>query len=299
MGFTVTQLRTFRSIVANGTFAAAATELGVTQPSVSQRIRELETALDVRLFVRHGPHIRLTPDGEALIPYADRVLATVADVLDHFRARDPLSGLLRLGVTDSFAMIALPDLLQRLAQHHPGLKTSVRVGDTAIIMGLLDVHEIDIAVGPLSGAGPHIHCEPIGRNTLGWFAAAQFGIAPGVITPGELALHHLMCAGPSSRLYRTAMDWFAESDVVPEQVSTCNSLEVTARAILSGHAIGLLPVRVMRDQLAQGKVRRLTVTRPFPSLEFSIGYQAADASASVQAVVDFTREVVAAHELYV
>jgi DNA-binding transcriptional LysR family regulator len=298
MALTFTQLSTFRSIVRHGTFAAASVELGVTQPSVSQRVRELEAALEVSLFVRHGPRIRLTADGEALIPYADRVLAAVEDVLDHFRPRDPLSGLLRLGVTDSFAMIALTDLLQRLAEHHPLLKTSVRVGDTAIILELLHDHEIDIAVGPISAAGPHIHQEPLGRNVLGWFAAAQLGIAPGVLSPRELATHHLMCAGPSSRLYRTAMEWFAADGVEPERVSTCNSLEVTSRAILSGHAIGLLPVRVMRDQLAQGKVRRLTVTPPFPSLEFFIGYQAADASPSIQAVVDFSREVVDAYELY-
>ena len=67
---------------------------------------------------------------------------------------------------------------------------------------------------------------------------------------------------------------------------------------MSGHAIGLLPVGVMRDQLAQGRARRLTVSPPFPSLEFSICYQVADASPSVQAVVDFSREVVAAHDLY-
>lgn len=299
MALTLAQVRTFRCIVRRGTFAAAARELGVTQPSVSQRIRELESALEARLFVRQGPRIRLTPHGEALVPLADRLLECAQDVVDHLRDRDPLRGLLRLGVTDSFALVALPDLLRRLAEHHPRLKTSVRVGDAATTLQLLDECEIDIAVGPLSHAGPHVHREHLGRNVLAWFCAPTFGLGPGVITPQELATHHLMCAGQTSRLYETAMGWFADSDVEPERVSTCNSLEVTMRAVLAGLAIGLLPVGVMRAQLLQGSVRRLTVTPSFPSLEFSIGYQAAQSSPSVvKAVVDFSREVCAEHELY-
>src|SRR5436190_3328158 len=74
MNVTLSQLRTFERIVRLGSFHAAARELRLTQPSVSQRIRELETVLRTRLFIRRGPRISLTAEGHALIEYADRLL---------------------------------------------------------------------------------------------------------------------------------------------------------------------------------------------------------------------------------
>mgnify|MGYP001549144611 CR=1 FL=1 len=60
MNITLNQLRAFERIVRLGSFRAAAEELRVTQPSVSQRIRELEAALETSLFLRRGPRVRLT-----------------------------------------------------------------------------------------------------------------------------------------------------------------------------------------------------------------------------------------------
>ena len=76
MYVTLGQLRAFERIVRLGSFHAAALELKLSQPSVSQRIRELEAALNTPLFVRRGPRVSLTAEGHALIEYADRMLAT-------------------------------------------------------------------------------------------------------------------------------------------------------------------------------------------------------------------------------
>ena len=64
---TLGQLRAFERIVRLGSFHAAALELKLSQPSVSQRIRELEAALQTPLFVRRGPRISLTAEGHALV----------------------------------------------------------------------------------------------------------------------------------------------------------------------------------------------------------------------------------------
>ena len=73
MYVTLGQLRAFERIVRLGSFHAAALELKLSQPSVSQRIRELEAALNTPLFVRRGPRVSLTAEGHALIEYADRM----------------------------------------------------------------------------------------------------------------------------------------------------------------------------------------------------------------------------------
>ena len=74
MILSLAQIRTFDSIVRLGSFHAAARELGLTQPSVSQRVRDLETALGTPLFIRNGPRVSLTAEGHALIDHARRLL---------------------------------------------------------------------------------------------------------------------------------------------------------------------------------------------------------------------------------
>src|SRR5260221_11791537 len=108
MNVTLSQLRAFERIVRLGSFHAAARELRLSQPSVSQRIRELEAVLKTPLFVRRGPRVSLTAEGHALVEYADRVLGAAGDMVERVATRDPTNGMLPLGVTESFALVCLP-----------------------------------------------------------------------------------------------------------------------------------------------------------------------------------------------
>src|SRR5882724_5733484 len=161
MQLTLAQIRTFEQIVKLGSFRAAARQLGLTQPSVSQRIRELEDALGVQLFVRRGPGISLTVEGTALIAYAGRLIGTADEMVDRFRARDPLKGLLRLGLNETFGLVCLPDLLRRLEERYPALKTSVQVGDTGTISRMLNEQLLDIAIVSEPEVADHVRREEI------------------------------------------------------------------------------------------------------------------------------------------
>jgi len=170
MHVTLGQLRAFERIVRLGSFHAAAAELNLSQPSVSQRIRELEAALQTPLFVRRGPRVGLTAEGHALVEYADRMLSTADELFDRFRTRDPLKGTLRLGVNETFAFVCLPELLKRLEQQYPAIRASVFVGDTGIVSARLNDQALDIAVVSEPTVAAHVSQEPIGTNVFGWSA---------------------------------------------------------------------------------------------------------------------------------
>ncbi len=70
--FSLAQLEAFLWICRLGTFHAAAERLNLTQPTVSLRIRELESALGARLFERRGNGMRLSAEGTILLRYAER-----------------------------------------------------------------------------------------------------------------------------------------------------------------------------------------------------------------------------------
>src|SRR5207253_1918477 len=76
---TLQQLRTFRAVADHMSFSAAAVELGISQPSVSYQVKELETVLGLALLDRLGKRIRLTEAGEILYGYARRTLNLLDD----------------------------------------------------------------------------------------------------------------------------------------------------------------------------------------------------------------------------
>jgi DNA-binding transcriptional LysR family regulator len=293
MNLTLAQVRTFACIVRLGSFHAAARELGLTQPSVSQRIRELEAALGTRLFNRTGPRVSLTSDGHALVGHAERLLDNAGMIVARFRTRDPLKGVLRLGLNESFALICLCELLRLLEAEHPALETSVHVGDTQAVGQLLNEGKLDVAVISQPDLEPHVRAVPIGTNEMGWFASPELARWDREISPALLARHHLTISPPSARLYATAMTWFAGAGVVPARVSTCNTLSVTIQTIVAGLTIGLVPTRVMQAELERGEAVLVPVTPSVPGHRVFLCYQAGELGPSLEQILDLMRELIA------
>lgn len=298
MNLTIAQVRTFASIVRLGSFHAAARELGLTQPSVSQRIRELESALGTQLFHRTGPRLSLTSDGHALLGHAERLLDSADTIVARFRTRDPLKGVLRLGLNESFALICLCELLELLEAEHPDLKTSVHVGDTQAVGELLNAGKLDVAVISQPDLEPHIRAVPIGTNRMGWFASPKLALPEEPISPAMLVRHHLTISPPSARLYATAMTWFAQAGVAPPRVSTCNTLSVTVLTILAGLTIGLVPTRVMQAELERGEAVLIPVTPPMPGHRVYLCYPVGGLGPSLEQILDLMRALIARKDLF-
>ena len=299
MHVTLGQLRAFERIVRLGSFHAAALELKLSQPSVSQRIRELEAALRAPLFVRRGPRVSLTAEGHALIDYADRMLATASDMVERFRTRDPLNGTLRLGVNETFAFICLPELLKRLEQQYPAIRTSVFVGDTGVVSARLNDQALDLAVVSEPTLATHVSQQALGTNAFGWFASTALALPRRTFTPADLEHHQLLVPAPPARLHATVAKWFADAGVKPRRISTCNSIHATAETIAQGVAIGIAPVRLMQDAVEKRGVRRLKVNPALPGHHVAICYQIREFGPGLNVLVDLIRELAGRHRVFV
>jgi DNA-binding transcriptional LysR family regulator len=299
MHVTLGQLRAFERIIRLGSFHAAARELRLSQPSVSQRIRELESALQTPLFVRRGPRVSLTAEGHALVEYADRVLATTGEMVERFRTRDPLKGMLRLGMNETFALVCLPELLRQLEQRYAAIRTSVFVGDTGVVSRMLDAQELDLAIVSEPSVGKSVKQVPLGKNEFGWFISVAVDLPRRALSPSELRAYHLIIPPPPARLHATVNQWFADAGAPPARVSTCNSISATMVTVLHGTAIGILPVRVMQDELARRSVKLVRVLPRVPAHRVSICYQISEFGPGLKVLVDLTRELVAQQKVFV
>src|SRR5512145_1717045 len=120
--FSLRQLQYAVAVAETRGFRSAAERCHVAQPSLSAQVAQLEAVLGVRLFERDRRHVLVTPEGEALLVHARRVLAEADDLAAAAqRAGDPLSGTLRVGVIPTISPYLLPEIVPALRREFPRL----------------------------------------------------------------------------------------------------------------------------------------------------------------------------------
>src|SRR6476469_5797748 len=123
----LSDLIVFRTVVTAGGVTRAANQLHRVQSNVTTRVKNLEDELGVALFIREGRRMQLTPAGNVLLGYAERIIALAAEAKVALRDSGP-RGVLRLGAMESTAAVRLPAPLSRLQARHRDLAIGLRPG---------------------------------------------------------------------------------------------------------------------------------------------------------------------------
>ncbi|MGW5419826.1 LysR family transcriptional regulator [Streptomyces sp. NPDC003943] len=138
------QLTTFHRVATLLSFTKAAADLNYAQSSVTAQVKSLEVALGVELFERLRGRIRLTPAGERLLPYAERILSLVDEARDKTTGWAEPTGLLTIGTSESLTSYRMPPVLEFFHHRYPRLRISLRTGSAdrtceALRQGALDM----------------------------------------------------------------------------------------------------------------------------------------------------------------
>lgn len=139
----IRHLRFFVTLVEERHFGRAADRCNVTQPTLSQAIRKLESDLGMGLIVRNHRFLALTPEGEKVLQWGRQILADYDSLQDDLTGRHrQLKGTLRLGVIPA-AMPSVSFLSERFEDRHPLVSVEVRSMTSRAIQRGLDTFEID------------------------------------------------------------------------------------------------------------------------------------------------------------
>lgn len=164
-----TQLRAFHHVARLGGFSRAASALGLTQPVLSEQVRQLEAHYEVVLFDRSSKRPALTEAGARLLEITNRYFEAENQALDLLtRARRQASGTLRI-IADS--AVHLTDALARFRKRHPRVEISLRTGNSAEVKTALARYEADIGVTGEAPAGREWRVTPLGDSALAAFTA--------------------------------------------------------------------------------------------------------------------------------
>src|SRR5690242_13729574 len=123
------KLRIFATVARLSSFTRAADALHMTQPTVSQQLATLEASLGAPLIERDTRNLRLTPAGQALLPYAEKLQALTGEAVEAARAAAGLADrTLRLGAGSTLATYLLPGLLRDYRLQFPEQIFRITVG---------------------------------------------------------------------------------------------------------------------------------------------------------------------------
>src|SRR4051812_42548093 len=134
----------FRTVVQEGGVIRAAAKLNRVQSNVTTRIKQLEERLGLRLFRRQGRGLVLSPEGELLLSYAQR-LFRIADEAEHELRSGRAMGVFRIGSLESTAGSRLAPVLSRFHQLHPGVVVELVTGTTGALLQRVASFEIEAA----------------------------------------------------------------------------------------------------------------------------------------------------------
>lgn len=180
MIFEIAQLRTLIAIVETGSFTRAAAAVNLTQPAVSLHIKRLEDQLMRKVFDRDGRRVTLTPDGEALVGYARRILAVHSEAESAFDGIE-VAGRVRLGAPEYFDSKVLALLLAHFAQRHPGVELEVTITLGPEVRRAFEEGELDVAI--LNGEIGESDHPLLGQDNRIWVASTEFRLDPNKPVP--------------------------------------------------------------------------------------------------------------------
>jgi DNA-binding transcriptional LysR family regulator len=238
------QLRTFTEVVRLGSFSAAARALNLTQPAISQQVKELETRLGVQLVARLGKKAFPTEAGRELAERGRKLLSQSSDVVSAVqRYREGWLAPVRLGTTMTVCVYLLPKLLGELRKTHPQLQVSIEINLSHVLVEQIVHNELDLGMVtlPIDKTAP-VDVTPVRQDPMMAVFPTDADGVPEEVTAAYLIDRPLLFDLPTTQVYRNTLAWFEAQGYHPRAALHLGNTEAIKAMIAAGVGVAILPI---------------------------------------------------------
>ncbi len=237
--FDPVQLMSFLAVADTRSFTRAAERLGLSQPTVSQHVRKLETAAGRQLISRDTREVQLTDNGDAMAGFGRTILAANQSASRYFSGA-AMRGRLRFGTADDLAITGLPRILREFRQLYPQINLELTVSQSDQLHRRLKSGQLDLVfVKWVAGAQEG---TVVKHDSFSWVGLEQTVLEPGKTVP--------LIAYPSPSLSRKlAID--ALEQVGRTWRITCSTKQISGvlAAVRAGIGVAVMPTSLVPEDL--------------------------------------------------
>ena len=239
MSLSLRTLEALRSVADSGSFAAAARQIGVTQPGVSQQVRKLEEEYGVVLFVREAGRLRPTPLCDRLCDAAERVISEFRTAEQMLCRHGALSkGELSVGLGNAMPGMSV---IAAFNKAYPQVALQVTTGSHEKIMRQVINHTVDVGILPeVPKDGRFLRKELLKNNVVAIVASAHPLASAGSVTCEELLRQRLIFRTAGSSTQKVLDRYFRRHDVSPVPFLTLDNRDGVYEAVVNGMGVGFV-----------------------------------------------------------
>ncbi|MEX4006783.1 LysR family transcriptional regulator [Neoaquamicrobium sediminum] len=260
----IDKLEFFIALARTRHFGKAAEELGITQPTLSAAVKQLEDQLGVMLVQRGSRFQGLTPEGEQVLAWARRITGDARTMKEEMRAaRHGLSGRLRIAAIPT-ALAMTPLLTTPFRKKHPGVTFTILSRTSIEVLSLLGNFDIDAGITYLDN-------EPLGRVVSVPLYAERYQLITAAGTPladrervtwAEVAELPLCLLTPDMQNRRIIDQHLAEAGTGARPTLESNSMIVLFSHIRTGKWSSIMPLNLAETFGFSEPIRAIPIVEP-------------------------------------
>src|SRR3954454_15326737 len=282
-----TDLQVFKAVVEEGGIVKAAHKLHRVPSNISTRIKQLESTVGIPLFHRDRQRLHLSPSGELLLGYAERLIGLSEEARHAVSGATP-QGLLKLGALESTAASRLSSLLADFHRSYPDVRLELTTGTNDALVSAVAERRLDaafVAEPPSARALAHL---PVFRERLVLISSQdQKPIATARDAEGQSLI-----AFPHGCAYRRVLQrWLKRESLASLRVLELGSYHAISPCVAAGAGIALMPEAVL-DAMPQVRVRRHRLPRAQSEIVTPLIWREGEISPPVQALRTLMASVV-------
>lgn len=253
-------LETLKKVAETKSYTRAAEELFISQPAVSQQIRQLEGYFGAKLIDRRGQQLELTDAGREVHDLASRITGDLSSTRQSVLAQiSGSSGLVTIVSTPSPFLHAVPRALGQFWADHPGVevKTIVRFG--TVITESVKNGSADIGIHTGLYVDESLQKEQLAESRILAVCSPGHPLARSIATARDIAEQRVAVVGKSTESRHLIDAWFKEHGIALQDVMEVSSHEEARIAARQGLAVGFVADYVGHEDLRSGRLSLLQV----------------------------------------
>jgi DNA-binding transcriptional LysR family regulator len=272
-------LQVFKSVVEEGGVIRAASKLHRVPSAVTTRIKQLEASIGVKLFHRDRQRLHLSPAGELLLDYADRLIRLSAEARDVVSGTMP-RGVLRLGALESTTASRLPPILAEFHARYGDVRLELVTGTNDVLLKQLAERQLDAAFIAEPPPLPAFDYVPVFSERLTLISSPDHPVIRRASDVDGASL----IAFPDGCAYRRVLQrWLGRDSLVTYRVLELASYHAIIACVTAGAGIALMPESVL-DAIPHAKVRRHAIPRAQAQITTPLVWRRGELSPSVLAL---------------